>query len=128
MKQIKNLEKTNKIETAWKPTDVAFIKMLLLENGNLRMTLLSQTKQKNTTWPNLKEAFFEITCVFLGVVQLKLSFQGSEIQSISGFDIVDISNDGWANASFKIEDYEEGVISFYCNDVSIESVSDALWL
>ncbi|SFK44808.1 hypothetical protein SAMN05421692_4392 [Chryseobacterium indologenes] len=44
---------------------------------------------------------------------LKLDFSGGGLQQILGFDILDISNNGFEKNNFQIEDYENGCISFF---------------
>jgi len=38
-------------------------------------------------------------------------------------DIEDITDRGWENARYKVLDYEEGTLSFYCSSVEVISVS-----
>lgn len=44
---------------------------------------------------------------------------GPTPKQITGFDI---SDRGWENVKFQIEDYEQGEIGFVCNSVEILSV------
>ncbi|WP_456364460.1 hypothetical protein [Priestia aryabhattai] len=39
-------------------------------------------------------------------------------------DIEDITDRGWENARYKVLDYEEGTLSFYCSSVEVLSVSE----
>lgn len=39
-------------------------------------------------------------------------------------DIEDIIDRGWENARYKVLDYEEGTLSFYCSSVEVLSVSE----
>ncbi|WP_394555655.1 hypothetical protein C1N61_30345 (plasmid) [Priestia aryabhattai] len=38
-------------------------------------------------------------------------------------DIEDITDRGWENSRYKVLDYEEGTLSFYCSSVEVISVS-----
>lgn len=40
-----------------------------------------------------------------------------------GFDILNVSSYGLENINFKIEDYENGILNFDCEEILINSVS-----
>jgi len=77
-------------------------------------------------WPDISKYFFEITLTFKNPSNLKLNFSGTEPQQISGFDILDVSENGMEKMNFQIEDYEDGCISFYCEDIEINELSNPI--
>lgn len=66
--------------------------------------------------------FFEISLNFKNVSNLKLEFIGSGSQQIMGFDILDVSDRALENMNFEIEDYEDGIIGFYCKEIEVLQV------
>lgn len=118
----------------WQVSDIAFIKAVSVlpssdyRNFSLEITFLSQGRKTASSWPDTKSFFDEISIVFSDVSNLKLNFEGTSIPQIAGFDIVDVSNQGWEGINFQIEDYENDRISFNCRDVEAKSVKPAIAL
>jgi hypothetical protein len=56
---------------------------------------------------------------FKNVSNLKLEFISSAPQQIMGFDILDISDNALEDMNFEIEDYENGIIEFYCKEIEV---------
>ena len=54
----------------------------------------------------------------------KLDFNDVGLHQISGFDILDISDNGLAKINFQIEDYENDSINFICEEIEIIEVSN----
>jgi hypothetical protein len=50
------------------------------------------------------------------------------MQQISGFDIVDVSDNGLEKTNFEIQDVENGMIGFYCEDIEVRTVGDPVML
>ena len=69
--------------------------------------------------------FFEIDITFTGVCDLQINFGSNKTQQISGFDILDVTKNGLENINYEIEDYEDNIINFKCNNIEITSVSNA---
>jgi hypothetical protein len=128
MKQIKKIEKVYQILKEWKPSDLAFIKKLDWSNNNLSILFLSQTRSDVPGWPDISKDFLEISLLFETVSNLKLNFESSGVHQITGFDIIDVSNNSLENINYQIEDYENGSINFCCKEISVESVSNAVKL
>lgn len=122
MKKIKNIEKTASMCSAWEPSDIAFIKSLEWSGRNLVIVFYCQLRKNANGWPDTSKYFFEISITFNNVSSLKLNFNTAGLQQVSGFDIMDISEDGLEGINFKIEDYENDSISFNCEEVEINEV------
>lgn len=123
MNKIKNIEKITNVHSSWKPSDIAFVKSLEWTNSDLLMVVYSQSRLNNSGWPNVEADFFEFTVRFKGTRTLRLDFIGVGLQQLAGFDILDISENGLENVNFLIEDYENGRINFYCEEVEIREIS-----
>lgn len=121
--KIKNIEKINQISSGWKPSDMAFIKKLNWSADSLHITFLSQSKGTAEIWPDLYTPFVEVLITFDKVSNLKLNFSGNGIHQITGFDLIDVSENGWEFIKFQVEDYEADTISFNCMDACITSVA-----
>jgi hypothetical protein len=120
---IKNIETIFQVAKDWKPSDLAFIKKLEWSDGDVKILFLCQGRKDINGWPDLSKEFFEVSIFFKQVSDFKLEIKGSKLHQLSGFDIVDISNNGWESAKFQIEDYEDGSITFYCKDIVVDQVS-----
>lgn len=124
MKEIKNLEKITSIYSGWKPTDVAFLKSLEWSFNNLLIVFYCQLRENVNGWPDTSSDFFELAIKFKNVSNLKIDFNNSKLQQISGFDILDISDTGLEKVNFQIEDYEDNTIYFFCEEIEIVNVSN----
>lgn len=103
----------------WKPTTVVFIQSLVWSKQNVTLNFLCQEREHGKEWPNRLEDFVEVEVQFRNIMQFKLNFGGADKQAILGFDVVDISAKGWENINFKIEDYENDRISFFCEAIEV---------
>lgn len=119
MKYIKDIEKITNIYPRWKPSDIAFIKGIKWSNNNMVMVLDCQLRDNELGWPNMAKDFFEISLNFVNVSNLKLEFIGFGVQQITGFDILSLSNNEIEHMNFEIEDYENGIIGFYCKEIEV---------
>lgn len=122
MKKIKNIEKITSIYNAWKPSDIAFIKSLEWSIQNLVIIFYCQIREGVSGWPDTSKDFFEVSIIFKNISRLKLDFKDAGLHQISGFDILDISNNGLEKINFQIEDYEDDSINFVCEEVEIKGV------
>lgn len=57
---------------------------------------------------------YEAIVKFIDVTSFKLDFGGSGAIQITGFEILDISNKQWDTIRYQVEDWENGIIFFYC--------------
>ncbi len=55
---------------------------------------------------------------------LDVKFRNDGLHQVTGFDIIDISENKWEHAKFQIEDYGKGTIGFYCRNIKVNSVSE----
>jgi hypothetical protein len=118
MNKIKHIGKLVTTYSNWKPSDVAFIKSLEWSGQDLILGCLCQIREKNTAWPDETKKFFELSLSFKGVNDLQLKFDAG-FQRILGFNIIDVSVDGLEGINFQVEDYEHGVIGFYCKEIEV---------
>lgn len=119
MKKIQKIETIIDVQSDWKPSDIAFIKYLEWSKGNVKMEVYSQLRQKVFSWPNFAHNFYEVSINFFNVSNFKLEFNHTGLQQISGFDIIDISDRKLENLNFQIEDYEDNLIGFSCQEIEI---------
>lgn len=121
-----NIQGTDKIYSAypnWTPNSIAYIRSLKWENNKLVILACCQVIKEVTGWPDHTKPFFEVEFYFDNVLNLKLSFTGINKQQVTGFDIIDLSQNGLENINFQIEDYENAVIGFTCKTIEIIEVS-----
>ncbi len=124
MKKIKKIEKVTSVYDTWKPSDIAFIKAIEWSTNKLVINFYCQLRNRASGWPNLLADFFEITITFKNVSNLKLDFNGSGLHQVSGFDILDLSDNGLERMNFQIEDYEDDSINFSCEEIEINEVAN----
>jgi hypothetical protein len=134
MKDITNIELITTILKEWDPGDLAFIKKINMysqENTNklnVDMHFYSQERRQKRMWLDRSDSFFEIVLEFRGITDLKLHFSGHMPQQITGFDIITVTERGWENINFIVEDYENGIISFNAEEIAVLSVSEPIRL
>src|SRR5690349_20880244 len=116
---IKNIDKIYQVAKNWKPLNLAFIKKIEWSDGNLKIAFLSQIRNDTKGRPDTTNDFFEVLIIFNGIADFTFKSPGSKLHQLSGFDIVDISKNGWERINYHIEDYENGKINFYCKEVII---------
>lgn len=103
----------------WRPTTVAFIQSLVWSKKDVTITFLCQEKEEGKGWPNREEVFVAVEVQFKNCTQVKLNFEGDSLQPAFGFEILDVSANGWENVNFQIEEYENDCIGFYCEVVEV---------
>lgn len=128
MKKMKRIEKVTSVYKNWKPSDVAFIKAIEWSINKLVIIFYCQLRDSVSGWPDLSKDFIEISITFKNVSSLKLDFNGAGLHQISGFDILDISDNGLEKINFQIEDYEDDSINFSCEEIEINEVSNPVKL
>ena len=119
MKKIADIEKITNAFPSWTPSDIAFIKSIHWSTHDLAMVFYFQMRSYANGWPDVSKAFFKVSLTFKNVQQLTLNFQGVGLQQVMGFDILDLSNDQMENINFLVDDYENGVINFYCHEIVV---------
>ncbi len=67
---------------------------------------------------------YELVIRFSNIECLKLE-SGGALTQISGFNIRDLKDHGYHPMKYLIEDYENGIISFYCNDIEFVSLKES---
>ncbi|MDR0230376.1 MAG: hypothetical protein LBI72_15140 [Flavobacteriaceae bacterium] len=118
------IDKVSISNDKWQPSDIAFIKELMWADNNLRIVFYGQFRDAVAIWPDRSKDFFEIVITFKNVTNLRLDFNNLGLHQVSGFDILDISSDGLECINFRIEDYEDDTISFYCEDIEVNELND----
>lgn len=72
----------------------------------------------------IENVLYETKIKFSSVVDLSLKRIGGEYNQICGFEITDKSKDGWSkDQRFMVNDYEDGIIRFFCKDIEVLSVN-----
>jgi hypothetical protein len=130
MKQVKNTELVSSRVGRWYPGDLAFIERLELilqatgDSSELLIDARFQRKdQAKNGWPGSMTDGISVTLRFDHISNLALREFGGGVKQVMGFDIVDISDRGWEDALFEVEDYEDGCIKFYCKSVEVVAVN-----
>jgi len=132
MNSIENIDIIKSKIIDWQVSDIAYIKMVsLIPNEDdkrllLDIVFLSQNRHSSLNWPDTGTTFDEILLSFYDVSNLNLKFEGKFIPQLTGFDIVDISDQGWERINFQIMDYENGIIDFYCRKIEVKSVRQSI--
>ncbi|SDL32094.1 hypothetical protein SAMN04487896_3188 [Paenibacillus sp. ov031] len=67
---------------------------------------------------------YELVIRFSNIESLKLE-SGGALTQISGFNIRDLKDHGYHPMKYLIEDYENGIINFYCNDIEFVSLKES---
>lgn len=96
------------------------------DNNSSEIIIDGLMQMRNTThaWPMDEKSWFLVSIKFIGINNFKINGLGSTPKQVMGFDIVDISDRGWENINFQIEDYEDDSIGFYCKEICILSVEE----
>ena len=121
---MRNIQQNININSNWNCSEIAFVKSLVWSNNDLTIVFYSQEKNIMKGWPDLSRGFRELSIKFQNVINLKLDFKGKGIHQVSGFDIMNISENGLEGINFQIEDYENDSIKFFCEEVVINSMSE----
>lgn len=119
---IYHLEKISAKYTNWKPTYLSYIKHLEWNEGDLNIIFLSPYEQYTTTH-DAEMKFYEVAIKFSSASNIKLRLHGPIMHQVTGFNIIDLSQNGWERIYHEIEDYENGTIHFYCKDIVVLNVT-----
>src|SRR5437867_3388641 len=99
MSSIVNEDKVTRIVGRWRPTDMAFIRSLLLrvredESGSdVEIEFMACPKTRQTkSWPWEAEPKYVVSLRFSRVRNLQLKNLGDRYNQVMGFDIIDISD------------------------------------
>lgn len=120
MKGIKN---TELLYPNWQPSHIAFIKSLHWSLGSLVLTCYCQSPEGLAGWPDMSGMFTEVIFNFHHVSDLDIKSLGNGPAQIMGFDIENMSDSGLEHTNFRITDYENGKLSFYCEEIVVEDVA-----
>jgi len=130
----KNMTYINKLEdilkeySYWKPNDIAYIKEIHWNQDGLKVICYFQSRNNREMWPDLNQSFIELILHFENVKNVKLNFSGSGLYFVSGFDIINVSEDGLEKINFYIHDYEDESIEFSCEKIEVLSVGQPFLL
>ncbi|QKS44930.1 hypothetical protein HUB94_11300 [Paenibacillus cellulosilyticus] len=69
------------------------------------------------------DSTYIIKLQFKSIQNLNLSCTTDYGIQLSSFEITDISDDGWSDLNYKVNDYETENVKFYCNEIEIISVT-----
>lgn len=70
-----------------------------------------------------KTSTYNIVFEFYNTQKIYINKLGGKYNQIFGFEIVDKSKDGWCDDQrYQINDYEDNIISFSCEDIKVLSV------
>jgi hypothetical protein len=125
MHVIKNLQLITNLLPDWAPTHLAIIKKLSLSYNEeqpaneLTIDFLSQSRTRTNSWPQWDQPFQQIRINFINVSGFNLKQAGGSMHQVMGFDIENLSGNGWESVHFYISDYENGSIEFYCSAVEV---------
>jgi hypothetical protein len=125
-RSIINEEKVARLVEDWRPSDMAFIQKLLFtaredESGfDVEIEFIACSASKaGKSWPWESERKYGITLRFGSVRELKIEGLGGARNQVEGFGIIDLSDRGWQSVRWEIEDYENGKIGFYCDEIEV---------
>jgi len=62
-----------------------------------------------------------VSIKFIDINKCRLPYLGKLVQ-VSGFDINDVSINGWEGINFEVSDFENDEISLYCKSIVVESI------
>jgi len=120
MKSYKTITK----DLEWNPSGLAFIKTLIWNCSNLIIVMYYQNRDHLTMWPNTDVKFVEIEFHFLDVTAFRFNSNNDNLHQLTGFDILDKSNEGLEGINFHVLDYENDTIEFYCDDILFKVKSE----
>ncbi|HVI46522.1 MAG TPA: hypothetical protein VM802_16720 [Chitinophaga sp.] len=120
---MKKIELITNVYPNWKPSDIAFIKTVEWSTSNIMMIVYCQLRGDGGGWPDMSNDFFEVILMFSNVSHFRLDFTAKGVQQISGCDILDVSGNGLENINYQIEDYENDIINFSCEEIEVIEVS-----
>ena len=124
--EIPGTEKVIRTMGRWAPGDLAYIERVDFNTEGGQLTIVGLWQPRTAQgWPDIDAGMRRVTLRFDGVRGLHLKGFGTGCVQIMGFDIRAISDRGWENVSFEVEDYEEGRIGFICSHAKVLEVEDS---
>jgi hypothetical protein len=121
MNKIQNIHNITDAFPSWNAADIVFIESLYWSTDHLIIECYFQSSNGSSEWPDVSMPFYKVSISFKGVQNLALNFNGTRLQQVAGFNIIDLSNNQLDQINFEIEDYEDGKINFYCNEIAINN-------
>ena len=76
---------------------------------------------------NENETTYELCIRFSDIEALRFE-SGGMLTQISGFNINSLKENGYHPLKYEIEDYENGIIHFYCSDIEFLSLVESEYL
>ncbi|CAJ1315049.1 hypothetical protein PTI45_03447 [Paenibacillus nuruki] len=70
---------------------------------------------------------YELLIRFFNVEALRFQ-SGGTLTQISGFNIKDLTENGYYPMKYEVEDYENGIIHFYCDDIEFLSLTESEYI
>ena len=109
------MKQYNKLLTdiKWNPSRLCYIKSLIWDNSNLILVMYFQDRDKMSICPNFEFKFSKIKICFHNVSDFFFHPNSNSLHQLSGFDIVDMSDNELENVNYKILDYENDSIGFF---------------
>jgi hypothetical protein len=112
----------------WNPSDIAFVNILTLDvtddgAAHLQLTARLQPRYKHLSWPSNDREWFIIKLEFSAVRDFCVRGMGPGALQVMGFEIEDVAGRGLEGVRYRIGDYEDDKISFFCTDVEIADVA-----
>jgi len=106
--------------------DLAIIRSLNVDMETNIMEWVALFQRHQNAWPDFTLSFTKLLLRFEGIRALAINNYQENIFQVMGFDIIDQSNFG--QRIYKVEDYEDGKISFYCDEIIVEDLNENVWL
>ena len=129
MSDIKGIDLVVSVVGRWHPGDLAFVEGLeytaQTDRDGAKLTLIAIVQRRDMVrngWPSEDGPKFRVTMCFLGVQQFHINEFGGPPTQIVGFEIADVSDRGWENIRFSVEDYEHDRIRLLCKEMEVKSV------
>jgi hypothetical protein len=115
-----DMRKENEHKQSWKDSElycVRKIELLMGDSGDWNAIFLfhGARRDKSEVWPPPSGATFEVSVEFLDVSSIALQIHECPFQ-LTGFAIDSVRDRGWQETRYKVEDYENGLLTFYCRD------------
>ncbi|WP_025685682.1 hypothetical protein [Paenibacillus maysiensis] len=73
------------------------------------------------------ETTYELLIRFSNIEALHFK-SGGALTRISGFNIKDLTKNGYYPMKYEVEDYEDGIIHFYCADIEFLSLTESEYI
>lgn len=125
--EVQGTEKVRLALGRWAPSDLAYVERLEFhgDSDGSGLTIVGLFQRRDSApWPDMNGAMRRVTLRFEGVNALHIKGFGGGYTQVMGFDIRSISERGWEDADFEVEDYEDGRIGFTCSLVEVVAVEE----